>query len=151
MLSGGTNYYPFNPENDSIEALDALLAPFDEGEPSYQVNLRLMKEIFSHVTSDEDFDIKSFVSVLDTILAEQPAAQGILIVRRGRDVAKGTGALLSPNDWNLGASFTDQVVLTMYKVTGRKGWNGRELWVPNIKLPSNIVYYDVVDTDEAEV
>ena len=150
-LSGGTNYYPFNPENNSIEDLDNLLAPFDEGEPFYQVNLRLMREIFAHVTSDEDFDIKSFVSVLDTILAEQPAAQGILIVRRGRDVAKGTGALLSPNDWNLGASFTNQVVLTMYKVTGRKGWNGRELWVPNIKLPSNIVYYDVVDADESEV
>lgn len=147
-LSGGTNYYPFNPENDSIEELDRLLSPFDEGESFYQVNLRLMKEIFTHVTSDEDFDIKSFVSVLDTILAEKPAAQGILIVRRGRDVAQGTGALLSPNDWNLGASFTDKVVLTMYKVTGRKGWNERELWVPNIKLPSNIVYYDVVDVDE---
>lgn len=110
-----------------------------------------MKGIFTHVTSDEDFDIKSFVSVLDTILAEKPAAQGILIVRRGRDVAQGTGALLSPNDWNLGASFTDKVVLTMYKVTGRKGWNERELWVPNIKLPSNIVYYNVVDVDEVEV
>lgn len=150
-LSGGTNYYPFNPGNDSIEELDRLLSPFDEGESFYQVNLRLMKEIFTHVTSDEDFDIKSFVSVLDTILAEKPAAQGILIVRRGRDVAQGTGALLSPNDWNLGASFTDKVVLTMYKVTGRKGWNERELWVPNIKLPSNIVYYDVVDVDEVEV
>lgn len=150
-LSGGTNYYPFNPENDSIEELDRLLSPFDEGESFYQVNLRLMKEIFTHVTSDEDFDIKSFVSVLDTILAEKPAAQGILIVRRGRDVAQGTGALLSPNDWNLGASFTDKVVLTMYKVTGRKGWNERELWVPNIKLPSNIVYYNVVDVDEVEV
>lgn len=150
-LSGGTNYYPFNPENDSIEELDRLLSPFDEGESFYQVNLRLMKGIFTHVTSDEDFDIKSFVSVLDTILAEKPAAQGILIVRRGRDVAQGTGALLSPNDWNLGASFTDKVVLTMYKVTGRKGWNERELWVPNIKLPSNIVYYNVVDVDEVEV
>lgn len=150
-LSGGTNYYPFNPENDSIEELDRLLSPFDEGESFYQVNLRLMKEIFTHVTSDEDFDIKSFVSVLDTILAEKPAAQGILIVRRGRDVAQGTGALLSPNDWNLGASFTDKVVLTMYKVTGRKGWNERELWVPNIKLPSNIVCYNVVDVDEVEV
>lgn len=150
-LSGGTNYYPFNPENDSIEELDRLLSPFDEGESFYQVNLRLMREIFTHVTSDEDFDIKSFVSVLDTILAEKPAAQGILIVRRGRDVAQGTGALLSPNDWNLGASFTDKVVLTMYKVTGRKGWNERELWVPNIKLPSNIVYYNVVDVDEVEV
>lgn len=150
MLSGGTNYYPFNPENDTIEELDTLLAPFSETEPSYQVNLRLMKEIFNHVTSDEDFDIKSFVSVLDTILAEKPSAQGILIVRRGRDVAKGTGALLSPNDWNLGGSFTNQVVLTMYKVTGRKGWNGRELWIPNIKLPHNVVYYDVKEADEPE-
>lgn len=151
MLSGGTNYYPFSPENNSIEDLDKLLAPFGEEEPFYQVNLRLMKEIFAHVTSDEDFDIKSFVSVLDTILAEQPAAQGILIVRRNRDVAKGTGALLSPNDWKLGASFANQVVLTVYKVTGRKGWNGRELWIPNIKLPNNIVYYDVVDSDETDM
>lgn len=147
MLSGGTNYYPFNPENDSIETLDNLLAPFSEDEPYYQVNLRLMKEIFAHVTSDEDFDIKSFVSVLDTILAEQPSAQGIMLVRRNRDIAKGTGALLSPNDWNLGGTFTNQVVLTMYKVTGRKGWNGRELWIPNIKLPNNVVYYDVVDIE----
>lgn len=151
MLSGGTNYYPFDPENDSIEALDRLLAPFSDTEPTYQVNLRLMKEIFSHISSGEDFDIKSFISVLDTILSETPSAQGILIVRRGRDVAKGTGALLSPNDWNLGGSFTNQVVLTMYKVTGRKGWNGRELWVPNIKLPNNVVYYDVKDAEETEV
>lgn len=150
MLSGGTNYYPFNPENDSIEDLDKLLAPFDDTEPTYQVNLRLMKEVFKHIVSDEDFDIKSFVSILDTILAEKPSAQGILIVRRGRDVAKGTGALLSPNDWALGGSFSNQVVLTMYKVTGRKGWNGRELWVPNIKLPNNIVYYDVKEADDSE-
>ena len=149
MLSGGTNYYPFNPENDTIEELDSLLAPFSGDEPAYQVNLRLMKEIFSHITSDEDFDVSSFVSVLDTILAEKPSAQGMLIVRRERDVAKGTGALLSPNDWTLGRSYTDCVVLTMYKVTGRKGWNDRKLWVPNIKLPSDIVYYDVKDADEA--
>lgn len=150
MLSGGTNYYPFNPENDTIEELDTILVPFSETEPSYQVNLRLMKEIFNHMTSDEDFDIKSFASVIDTILSEKPSAQGILIVRRGRDVAKGSGALLSPNDWNLGSSFKNQVVLTMYKVTGRKGWNGRELWVPNIKLPHDVVYYDVKEADELE-
>lgn len=150
MISGGTNYYPFNPENNTIEELDDLLAPFTESELAYQVNLRLMKEIFAHITSDADFDIASFVSILDTILAEQPAAQGMLIVRRRRDVAKGTGALLSPNDWSLGGRFTDQVVLTMYKITGSKGWNGRELWVPNIKLPNDIVYYDVVDADDLE-
>lgn len=151
MLSGGTNYYPFNPDNNTIEELDDLLAPFSETEPSYQVNLRLMKAIFTHISSDSDFNVSSFVSVLDMIIAEKPAAQGILIVRRNRDVAKGTGALLSPNDWSLGGAFPNQVVLTMYKVTGRKGWNGRELWVPNIKLPNNVVYYDVVEAEETEV
>lgn len=144
-LSGGTNYYPYNPDNNSIEELDRILAPFSEAEPSYQVSLRLMCEIFSHITSDSDFKINQFVSAIKTMLAEKPAAQGMLIVRRNRDVAKGTGALLSPNDWALGASYQDQVVLTMYKVTGRKGWGNRELWIPNIKLPSNTVYYDVED------
>ena len=147
-ISGGTNYYPFNPDNNTIEDLDKLLAAFDEKEPYYQVSLRLMKEIFNHITSDNDFDVTSFISVLDSMLAEKPAAQGILIVRRNRDVAKGTGALLSPNDWSLGGTFTDFAVLTMYKVTGRKGWGGKELWIPNIKLPSNVVYYDVRDAEE---
>ena len=149
-LSGGTNYYPYDPDNNTIEDLDKLLAPFDENEPSYQVSLRLIKELFSHITSGADFDVASFVSVIDTILAEKPSAQGVLIVRRNRDVAKGTGALLSPNDWGLGGSITDRVVLTMYKVTGRKGWGGKELWVPNIKLPHNVVYYDVKDSDDEE-
>ena len=150
MLSGGTNYYPYEPDNDSIEDLDKLLAPFDDKEPSYQVNLRLMKEVFSHIISADDFIVSSFVSVLDTILAEKPSAQGILIIRRNRDVAKGTGALLSPNDWSLGGSFSDRVVLTMYKMTGRKGWGGKELWVPNIKLPNNVVYYDVKESAEED-
>ena len=147
-LSGGTNYYPFYPDNDSIEALDELLRPFDDTEPFYQVNLRLMKEVFRHITSHEDFKVESVVSILDTILSEKPNAQGVLIVRRNRDVAQGTGALLSPNDWGLGATFTDKPVLTLYKVSGRKGWGGKQLWVPNIKLPSDIVYYDVENEEE---
>lgn len=77
------------------------------------------------------------------LLSENPTMQGILIVRRERNVAQGTGALLSPNDWQLGATFTDKVVLTMYQVTGTKGWGGKKLWVPNIKLPHGMVYYDV--------
>ena len=142
-ISGGTNYYPFNPDNNTIEELDTLMKPFDESVPFYQVNLRLIKEIFKHITSGSDFKISSFVSALDTISADKPHMQGVLIVRRNRDIAKGTGALLSPNDWKLGASFDDKVVLTMYKVTGRKGWNGKQLWIPNIKLPNGIVYYDL--------
>ena len=150
VISGGTNYYPFYPDNDDIETISGILQSFSDSEPYYQVSLRLIKEILSHIIASPDFKMKAFQSVLDTILAEHPAAQGILIVRRGRNVAQGTGALLSPNDWQLGQSFTSKPILTMYQVTGTKGWGGRQLWVPNIKLPNDIVYYDVSDEEVAE-
>lgn len=148
MLFGGTNYYPFNPSNNTIEELDRLLSPFDSSIPSYQVSLRLMKEILSHILSYSDFNVQGFLSALDAMAAENPIVQGHLIVRRDRDISRGTGSLLSPNDWNLGNSFANQTVLTMYKVTGRKGWGGHKLWVPNIKLPADIVYYDVAAESE---
>lgn len=147
IISGGTNYYPFNPDNDSIEDISKLLEVFSETEPYYQVSLRLVKEILAHIIPSPDFKLQAFCSVIDTILSEHPTGQGILIVRRERNVAQGTGALLSPNDWQLGGTFSDKVVLTMYQVTGTKGWNGKKLWVPNIKLPSNTMYYDVIEED----
>ena len=104
-----------------------------------------MQEILKHISSADDFSVQAFSDVLNTMLSDKPTAQGYLIVRRNRDVTKGTGALLSPNDWSLGATYTEQTVLTMYKVTGNKGWNGKKLRVPNIKLPSGIVYYNVTE------
>lgn len=148
FISGGTNYYPLLPDNNSIESISKLLQSFSEAEPYYQVSLRLMKEILSHITSSPDFKLRIFQSVIDTILAEQPSAQGILVVRRDRNIAQGTGALLSPNDWQLGSSFSDKVVLTMYQVTGTKGWGGKQLWIPNIKLPENMMYYDVFEEED---
>ena len=148
FISGGTNYYPLLPDNNSIESISKLLQSFSEAEPYYQVSLRLMKEILSHITSSPDFKLRIFQSVIDTILAEQPSAQGILVVRRDRNIAQGTGALLSPNDWQLGSSFSDKVVLTMYQVTGTKGWGGKQLWIPNIKLPENMMYYDIFEEED---
>lgn len=142
-ISGGTNYYPFYPDNDDIDAISTLLSSFSDQEAYYQVSLNVIKTVLGHIIPSPDFKLSSFVSFIDTMLSQAPGAQGILIVRRGRDVAQGTGALLSPNDWNLGGSFPRKVVLTMYQVTGTKGWGGKQLWVPNIKLPDGIVYYDI--------
>ena len=142
ILSGGTNYFPFYPDNDSIEELSKLLAPFSD-DPYYQVNLRLIKEILSHIIPSPDFNLNAFVSFIDAVISERPMAQGILIVRKGRNIAQGTGAILSPNDWELGGTFLDKIVLTMYQVTGTKGWGGKTLWIPNIKLPHDTIYYDV--------
>lgn len=143
VISGGVNYYPFYPDNDSIEEISKIMKPFTEEDPYYQVSLKLIKEVLSHIIPSPDFKLEAFQSALDAILAEQPARQGILIVRRNRNVTQGTGALLSPNDWQLGNSFLDKTVLTMYQVTGTNGWRRKQLWVPNIKLPDNTMFYDV--------
>lgn len=147
IISGGTNYYPFYPDNDNIEKISELLMPFDSAVSHYQVSLRLIKKILNHIIPSADFKLSAFICIIDTILSKNPTGQGILIVRRERDVAQGTGALLSPNDWKVGAQFTDKPVLTMYQVTGNKGWKGKKLWIPNIKLPHEIMYYDVLEDD----
>lgn len=149
-LSGGTNYFPQSPTNNMIEDISRLLEPFSDAVEYHQVNIRLIKEVLTHIESLSDFKVSSFTSVIDMLLSEKPVCQGILIVRRGRNVAKGTGALLSSNDWTLSNSFPSSLVLTMYQMTGEKGWGGQPIWVPNVKLPDNVVYYDVDDDVQEE-
>ena len=146
-VSGGTNYFPLEPVNHTIADLDELLMPFDEHRDSYQVAMKFIQHILAHIDTEPEFPMASFRSFLNIYLARNPGAQAMLIVRRGRDIKKGSGALLSPNDWQLGKSITDKVVLTLYKVTGDKGWQGKQVWVPNIKLPDDAVYYDIADDD----
>lgn len=142
LLSGGVNYFPFYPNNRNVKVLDELLTPFEDG--LYTVNLNFMNRILEEIVSEaDDFDTDVFISFLKTFIAEQPLRQGKLIIRRNRDIAKGTGTLLSPNDRTLGAKYAEDVVLTIYKVTGEKGWDGQKIWIPNIKLPSDRVYYNI--------
>lgn len=140
MYTGGVNYFPFYPTNNSIEDIDELLKGFADGE--YSVSLKLVIKLLEKVGSEcDDWSVKAFIGFVNTFIADNPLAQGMLIIRRSRDISKGTGTMLSPNDRALGDSFNDTVVLTMYKVTGNKGWNGQQLWIPNIKLPGEVTYY----------
>ena len=141
---GGVNYFPFSPSNNDISLLDTMLEKFD-GENSYTVSLKFVISLLEQIeNSGDDWSAKAFIGFLNSILADTPLAQAKLIVRRERDIAEGTGTLLSENDRKLGDSFTDITVLTMYKVTGKKGWNENKIWIPNIKLPNDLIYYSVV-------
>lgn len=142
ILSGGTNYYPSDPDNSTLEEITKMLAGFSDETPYYTVSLKLIENVLEHIVPSSEFRLSTFESILKMMLADNPGQQGILVVRRNRDVAQWTGALLSPNDWKTSNSFPGHVVLTMYQVTGNKGWHGKKLWVPNIKLPSGKVYYD---------
>lgn len=140
---GGVNYFPFAPSNRDIATIDKLLEKFN-GEDNYTVGLKFVVNLLEQIDSaSDDWSASAFIGFLNSIIAENPLSQAKLIVRRDRDIAEGTGTLLSENDRKLGDSFTDITVLTMYKVTGRKGWNGQQIWIPNIKLPSDKVYYSV--------
>lgn len=139
---GGVNYFPLYPTNKNISNLDILLQDFEN--EVYSVSLKLIAKILEETDSEEsDWNGEAFVGIVQSILAENKAAHGKLIVRRNRDIGKGTGTLLSPNDRLIGEKITDSLVLTMYKIIGRKekGWNGTPLWIPNIKLPGERIYY----------
>lgn len=139
-FTGGVDYFPFAPDNKNIGNIDKLLAPF--GEETYSVSLNIFVNILENIISNsDDWKPGNFISVLRAMLAENPRAQGKLIVRRERDIGEGTGTLLSPNDRALGKAIVDVPVLTMYKITGSKGWGGKKIWIPNIKLPGADVYY----------
>ena len=142
IYTGGVNYFPFYPVNDDIEEIDEMLATFQDSE--YTVSLKMIVKLLEKMDSEvEDWNSKAFVGFVNTLIAINPSAQGRLIVRRNRDIGKGTGTMLSPTDRQLGDTFTDVVVLTLYKITGNieKGWDGKQLWIPNIKLPGEYAYY----------
>jgi hypothetical protein len=140
MFTGGVDYFPFSPDNKSIKVIDDILSYF--GEKTYSVNLNIFINVLEQIISEsDDWKPDNFIGILQTMLSEKPGTQGKLIVRRERDVGKGTGTMLSPNDRAIGKAITDSPVLTMYKVTGDKGWEGRKIWIPNIKLPGKDVYY----------
>lgn len=142
LYSGGVNYFPLYPQNKSIQFLDTLLSKFPDGE--YYVALPILKKILEQIDSEiDDWKPNVFISCLNSFLSADPGTQGMLIIRRNRDIGKGTGTLLSPNDRKIGDSHPDITVLTVYKITGnpQKGWNSEQIWIPNIKLPGKMLYY----------
>lgn len=142
IYSGGVNYFPFYPVNKDVSAIDTLLRPFEDD--MYSVSLKLMIKVMEQLESEtDDWNVKAFIGFINTLLATDSAGQGKLIVRRNRDIGKGTGTLLSPTDRKLGDEHPDDLVLTMYKITGNKdkGWDGTQIWIPNIKLPGDCAYY----------
>lgn len=139
---GGVNYFPFYPTNKNITAIDVLLNQFDEN--IYTVSLKFIIKILEQLGSElDDWNENAFIGFVNSLLVNNSTMQGKLIVRRNRDIGKGTGTLLSPADRRLGEEYPNELVLTMYKITGNKekGWNGNEIWIPNIKLPGDSVYY----------
>jgi hypothetical protein len=145
MLVGGIDYFPPNPVQASPDELDSLLADY-EGEGYYELPFDKALRILATLAGDEysEWLLSSYMRSLE-VLASQPATQlPVLIVRRGRDISRGTGTLLSQTDRRLGQGQRDRPVVTLYRLNGQQqqGWNGHPFWVPNLRLPERYVFHE---------
>ncbi len=150
IMQGGVNMFPSNPIPDNTTIVDPLARHYSS-EQSVLVDKDAILEILNHVgsLSRDDFDSNKFIACITALAGKRPLTKYRLIVRDNRNIAFGTGTLLSPTDRRLGDQFPDDVVLTLYRVNGdrNKGWNGSPLWIPNIKFPGNTCFYDTIVPD----
>ena len=146
ILIGGVNYFPNNPIQDNAKIIDDILYLNDLSNDPAQITKDTLIEILQHCGSmdKEDFDSARFIANIKALDVKRPTTKYKLIIRRDRNISKGTGTLLSPNDRLLGDKHPHDVVLTLYRVNGSvdKGWNGDPLWIPNIKFPEGYCFYD---------
>jgi len=144
IIVGGVNYFPNYPKGKYTKKIDEALESFDERavhEIKLQHIIDLLEYFESHIKAD--WSNKVFINCIKALRASKAENKGLLLVRRGRNIGKGTGTLLSEDDRKLGSKITNYPVLTLYRLTGdkNKGWEGKPLWVPNIKLPTGRNFY----------
>lgn len=149
VISGGVNYFASDPINSNFPELDDILMPFS-GEVSTEVSPDILVSVLERVTgrTDKDFDSKKYIYCINALKGKRPSVKCRLIQRTNRDISKGTGTLLSPNDRDLGDKYSDDILLTMYRIKGsvEKGWDGSPIWIPNIKFPAKSCFYDTRDS-----
>jgi hypothetical protein len=151
IISGGVNFFPRNPIDKFTDKIDFLLEDFSSENKFEIVDYDFILQLLNYVGSSdvEDWDNIKFIKCVKALAYQRPKKTCYLIIRRDRDITKGTGTLLSPNDRQIGESLKNDLILTLYRVNGKvdKNWNGNPLWIPNIKFPVNSCYYDTIESE----
>lgn len=146
ICTGGINMFPISPIEDNTVSIDPVIIQFANAE-SVEVDKEILIELLTYAGSQnkDDFDSEKYINSIKALAAKRPTTKFRLITRINRNISRGTGTLLSEADRRLGDRFSDEVVLTMYRLNGliENGWNGSPLWVPNIKFPNGFCFYTV--------
>ncbi|WP_295936184.1 Z1 domain-containing protein [uncultured Alistipes sp.] len=147
FVAGGVNYFPSDPIQENTDTIDNILSGYTEDTGYEEVGFDIIAQLLELTGSynRDDWDNEKFAHCAQSLSVKRPTTRYLLIVRRNRDIAKGTGTMLSPNDRRLGDSIHDSVILTLYRNEGSdsKGWKGNPFWMPNIKYPSDACFYDI--------
>ena len=149
FIAGGVNFFPNNPIENYTAEIDNLLIQYATENETETTTFDTIQNLLKYVGSSEvvDWDTEKFVDCVQSLSVKRPSTKCYLIIRRDRDISKGTGTLLSPTDRKIGDKLNKALVLTLYRVKGQtsKGWNGKPFWIPNIKFPDDACFYDVRD------
>lgn len=147
-IVGGMNFFASNPVDSNTDVIDTIVSQYGDAlsvPTDKETVINLLQLVGSY--DSQDFSSQKYISCVHALCAKRPSVKLRLIVRKNREISKGTGTLLSENDRKLGSKFDDEIVLTLYRINGEvaKGWNGKPLWIPNIKFPKNICFYDTFE------
>lgn len=146
ICTGGVNMFPISPVENNTSSIDPIIMQY-ANEESIEVDKEVLIDLLlkSGSVNKDDFDSEKYINSIRALVAKRPTTKFRLITRVNRNISRGTGTLLSESDRLLGDRYSDEVVLTMYRLNGLidNGWNGSPLWVPNIKFPSGFCFYTV--------
>ena len=147
-IVGGMNFFASNPVDSNTDVIDSIVSQYGDAlsvPTDKETVINLLQLVGSY--DSQDFSSQKYISCVHALCAKRPSVKLRLIVRKNREISKGTCTLLSENDRKLGSKFDDEIVLTLYRINGEvaKGWNGKPLWIPNIKFPKNICFYDTFE------
>lgn len=147
-IVGGMNFFASNPVDSNTDVIDSIVSQYGDAlsvPTDKETVINLLQLVGSY--DSQDFSSQKYISCVHALCAKRPSVKLRLIIRKNREISKGTGTLLSENDRKLGSKFDDEIVLTLYRINGEvaKGWNGKPLWIPNIKFPKNICFYDTFE------
>lgn len=136
-LSGGVNYFLDSSNPICTRAIDNFL---DNSPAEFNAsNSWILRLLNLFESEDELLDQFRFAI---TLLIDSNHEEAVVYIRKDRNIGKGTGTILSPDDRLLSQKNTKVTSIFLYRINGEKakGWSGEPLWVPNIKFPDEYVF-----------
>ena len=151
QMVGGVNYFPLSPNENNLLTINNLLPSVltDKVQSDlYKIDIEELFLILDKLGDylPDDWDKKKFIGGIEALKTQRPTFKIYVLVKTGRNLSRATGTMLSEEDRKLGEKYPNDLFLTLYQVVGNKdkGWQGKDFWLPNIKLPhKGLVYWGV--------
>jgi hypothetical protein len=136
-LAGGVNYFLESSDPICTKNIDTYL---DNCPEELIVSIKWLAKLLDLFKSEDDL-LNQFQFAL-SILPNSDNEEIHVYIRKDRNIGKGTGTLLSPDDRLLSQKYNKKTVVFLYRIIGdrNKGWLGEPLWIPNIKFPNEYVF-----------